>query len=560
MKILSLHAKNFRTLENIQIEFSGDYSTISGKNNAGKSSIIKILCAIFRGDDGTPWSIPGELLSYAENKTQWIKDDKSIEINCIIVVSKADDPSLAFFIEKITDIKTQDDKFSVNLIYNIDNTEEMKLSISINGKKLDDRLAAELDKRIKESKTLNLYNSTTPNEDIFIFRGRSRSIFDLSVSQGEKNKLDLAAKQLENQIKKLAKEYVKSLVELLGGLTEKYDVEITPPEGFITRRMPLGISLKDKSVDVPIDEWGSGTQNRTRILMSIMRANKLRISDRPENQLTPIVVIEEPESFLHPAAQAEFGKMLRNISTTMGIQIVVTTHSPYMLNQEHPESNILLSRRQSRGKFLETYRISTENDGWMEPFAEHLGIKSAEFSRLRPIFGASTSRVLLVEGEIDKKYFDFFRTPGDGKLTLKEEIEIVSYGGSSTLKNTALIQFVLRKFDKVFIIFDLDCESESKSFLSRIDDQYVRNSMALGVNVPGKDRIEGLVPDRILSHVFGKNTDLVMAMSGSGDTSKKAKQRMKVIILDEYLSRSDLKEPDFRNFNKIIKKINEFFS
>src|SRR3990167_975721 len=97
---------------------------------------------------------------------------------------------------------------------------------------------------------------------------------------------------------------------MLGRLSEKYDVEFSQPEGYETRHMPLGINLKDKHVEVPLNDWGSGTQNRTHILMAILQAHRIKTKESPEEKITPIVVIEEPESFLHPSAQAEFGRIL----------------------------------------------------------------------------------------------------------------------------------------------------------------------------------------------------------------------------------------------------------
>ena len=91
--------------------------------------------------------------------------------------------------------------------------------------------------------------------------------------------------------------------------------------------MPLGINLNDRNVDVPLDDWGSGTQNRTRILMAILQAHRIKTTASDDDKITPIVVIEEPESFLHPSAQGEFGRMLRDLSREFGIQIIVTTHS-----------------------------------------------------------------------------------------------------------------------------------------------------------------------------------------------------------------------------------------
>jgi predicted ATP-dependent endonuclease of OLD family len=150
--------------------------------------------------------------------------------------------------------------------------------------------------------------------------------------------------------------------------------------------MPLGISLRDKHIEVPLDNWGSGTQNRTQILMAVLQANRIKTTASPDDKITPIVVIEEPEAFLHPSAQSEFGRVLRTLSQDFGVQIIVATHSPYMLNREEPASNILLCRQMRRGKAYETKTVDTSDNGWMAPFAEHLGVEASEFSSWRPLF------------------------------------------------------------------------------------------------------------------------------------------------------------------------------
>lgn len=86
--------------------------------------------------------------------------------------------------------------------------------------------------------------------------------------------------------------------------------------------MPLGINLRDRNVEVPLDDWGSDTQNRTHILMAILQANRIKTTDTPDEKITPFVVIEEPESFLHPSAQAAFGRMLRHLSDEFGASLL----------------------------------------------------------------------------------------------------------------------------------------------------------------------------------------------------------------------------------------------
>jgi predicted ATP-dependent endonuclease of OLD family len=321
--------------------------------------------------------------------------------------------------------------------------------------------------------------------------------------------------------------------------------------------MPLGINLKDKNVEVPLSDWGSGTQNRTHILMAILQANRIKTTGSPDDKITPVVVIEEPESFLHPSAQAEFGRMLRHLSEELGIQILVTTHSPHMLNQEEGTSNILLTRETRRGKVYKTVRVDTSGENWMAPFADHLGISSEEFASLKPLFSADKSKVLLVEGPIDQEYFQFLQQHSLACEQLAAGIEVVPYGGKDTLKNTLLIQFVLRKFDRVFVTYDLDAAAEVRAALTRVGLDETTDYIGLGVDQAGKDCIEGLLPQSVLSAVNGRETDLVMKL-GSRDNSerRKAKDSLKKLYLSEFKSRSDHTRDDLKDLSKVVRLVN----
>ena len=136
-------------------------------------------------------------------------------------------------------------------------------------------------------------------------RGRLRAFYEVFLSAVEQQEVSKAEKTVQTRVRKLAREHRDELNAMLGKLTEKYDVEFSALEGYATRRMPLGINLKDKNVEVPLNDWGSGTQNRTYILMSILSANRIRTQQSTEDKITPIIVVEEPESFLHPSAQAD---------------------------------------------------------------------------------------------------------------------------------------------------------------------------------------------------------------------------------------------------------------
>lgn len=558
MKLLSISSRNYRTLQDIEIPFSENYCTISGRNNAGKSCIIRLLLNIFRRDTDRPWILDEYSFDYKSDKTQWHKNDDPIIIQYRIKLSKDDDAALISFIEKISSKSISKKTEDISIEYKILSSDDIQTTIKIGSEDVDAQASKEIVKKLKTSNLLFLYNSTTRHEEIYYGRGRARSFYEVVLSEDERKQLDIAGKTIDRKIKKLAREHKENLNSILGKLSERYDVEFSTLEGHSARYMPLGINLHDKNVEVPLNEWGSGTQNRTYILMAILQANRIKTRESAQDKITPIVVIEEPESFLHPSAQAEFGKVIRNLSTELGIQIIVTTHSPYMLNYEVSSSNILLCRTHRRGKPYESKLVDTSSTNWMAPFAEHLGINTSEFISWRPVFSSYQSKVLLVEGEIDKNYFEFIREKKFGTEIIDDDIEIVPYGGKDTLKNTILVKFVLSKFDKVFITFDLDAASDVQGYLQRLDLKETVDFLAVGLNKAGKDAIEGLLPDRILSAVNARETDLVMQLGAQdGKKRKEAKDKLKRKYLEEFKNHDNYSHDELKEISKLIKTINK---
>src|SRR5690606_22165074 len=142
----------------------------------------------------------------------------------------------------------------------------------------------------------------------------------------------------------------------------------------------FGISLGEKDFAIPLDEWGSGTKNQTLILKRMFDARRAAEAHASTDRLTPVMIIEEPEAFLHPLAQARFGRVLQDLAGELQIQIIATTHSPYMLSHKEPKANVLLGRRIHRKtKLRDTQLVNTEGADWKKPYEHALGVVGPEF-------------------------------------------------------------------------------------------------------------------------------------------------------------------------------------
>lgn len=554
MKLEEVLVQNYRTLENIRVGFSGYYTAISGQNNAGKTTLMKVIRSVFRDNSREHfyWRRRGDF-SYEEDKTQWIQGSPDVTFQYKCTINQESDQGLFLFIEKFNEAPIGKDFATLTIKILHKKEGDFDCVVSVGDRELSSYDSKEIYQKLVSSTLAFMHDSASSHSPIFGSRGQF--LHELTFSPDELKQIADEQRKMQNKIKSISKAHRSELSTLLGHLRERYEVEFSIPDGMFSGNLPFEINLKDKNVDVPLADWGSGTQNRTQIMMSILQANRIK-SKPDENKITPMVLIEEPESFLHPSAQAEFGRVLRDLANELKIQTIVTTHSPYMLSQENISSNILLARKAHYGKVKETEVVELKEESWMEPFSEILGLDNSEFASWKKVLTSEKSCVMLVEGDIDKKYYEHIHSLNIPGLRLPEGIEIVPYEGKDSLKNSILLKFIVQKFKKVFVTFDLDAKLELERTMVQIGLVEGSQYMAIGAIKPGRQCIEGLLPERILAKVHAENTDLVMQLTSAETRDRKsAKSSIKQKLLTEFKSSRDLTAEDLRAFNSIFRAL-----
>lgn len=415
--------------------------------------------------------------------------------------------------------------------------------------------AQEVLNRIQSARCLIVHNSTQTLPRVFFRGGRVAGILkDLS---SENQELLAKIKSTVNDgLTRIAEGRQREFEELLGKLERKYKVGLSlPPMEF--SELPYGITLGEHNFQVRLDEWGSGTRNRTQILLALFTAKKIAESKESARKTTPVMVIEEPECFLHPSAQAEFGRIIRDLANEFSVQVIMTTHSPYMLSMKASESNVLLRRRVTNEQVRETQRVDTTGDNWMKPFAEALGLDSEEFEPWKRMFSATSEQILLVEGTSDKEYFELLRTDQHGPNRLCFEGEILPYEGTGALANPTMLRFFQNRYRKVFVTFDLDNAAQIEKTLQRAGLQKDVDYLAIGTEMPGRKNIEGLLPDAIKSDVRACYPELVDAAAhATGEDQKSARNKLKNYYLQAVRNSNEAPAMLFGSFYPIVEKIN----
>lgn len=550
MKLTRVAIRNYRSIDDLTLRFPTHYSAICGRNDSGKTNVLRAMRALLAAPN--PYVYQVETITLKESLPKWhAKDsrDRTIEVEIDFVVDPESDAGLHQFLTTYLSIEAGPTPISARLknSFTVENPSG-SVSLVVGERSYEPLKAQEVLQKLRSSNVLRDYNSTDP-----AFAQYLQSRILGALSPGDSDALDSAKIKLNRSIGRIARQQQKEMGELLGRLKNKYKVALSVP-AIDPSDVPFSVTLGDGNVSVPLDDWGSGTQNRTHILMALFKAHQMSLSETSASKVTPLIIVEEPESFLHPAAQAEFGTVLQTLAEEFKVQLIVATHSPYMLSQTEPSANLLLERRSERGKMRDTQLVDTSGDKWMEPFGLALGIDNEQFVPWREALFSKYDMIILVEGDTDREYLELLRDAAHGDKRLDFEGEVVGCGGKDNLKLRFLLNFIKKRYKKLFVTFDLDVANEIEPCLQEIGLQRDKDYCPIGLDDPGKRSMEGLLPERVRVAVFSAHPDLVQqAMSGNKTEQTSAKNRIKKLLLEEFKKSSKPGEEDYRNFYGLTK-------
>jgi putative ATP-dependent endonuclease of OLD family len=311
-----------------------------------------------------------------------------------------------------------------------------------------------------------------PFDDSIQLENKIVELLTSAVKENVKNDQSKVAKLLD-QVNDLANEVKKQIAEELNKTTSRlqknlnevfpeHNVDIAPQADKIEvdKILATGTHLNVAGNDgkyYPLANQGSGLQRA--FLWSAIEAladtGKMKSGRSTiESEKPKMLLVEEPESFLHPPAVRLAREALYKIAELDNWQVMITTHSPIFIDVSKPHTTIIRVEKNEGA----TKIFSTEKAQFSDKERERLQMIRNCHPTINEFFFAN--KVILVEGDTEQVTFSQVK---------EERVTIINCRGKA---NIPMFEKILNHFGVEYIaVHDLDTPK------SKRDGKFIKNSM-----------------------------------------------------------------------------------
>lgn len=429
LELIGINLKNYRSCrmfpENGEYLKIGKFTTLIGKNDVGKSNILRAI--------------------YVACKNQSLSTEdfhKGTSEDCEITLLFKVPDSLKEELEKEINQYTGTDTIQINVVFRH------------NGKSKRGTYYLGADKitfnKLEKFLPHVLFIPAVKNVEDELKFGRNTIISELFLPIIEKTSEEKSQTESISNLKdKLKQAIQREIEEIRDSLKREFsrmweevdDILIDIPELKLEKAFNPEIKIKDRYLrkELPIVHRGSGMQ-RYLILAMLEIYRQLKIGKGY------ILLFEEPEIYLHIGAQKKMCSILKDISKEG--QVIISTHSNIFVDKSDLSTTYLLSKENGETK-LRKFEGSRE-------ILEELGISPSD------IF--LTNGIIFVEGPSDVEIVKIF-AEAIFKNWDEYNIAIIPIGGSNVEHQDP--STLVSVNPNIAVVLDSDIKSESSNLSNK---------------------------------------------------------------------------------------------
>lgn len=462
MNIFKLKIKNYKSIKDSgEIEINDRIMAFIGQNNAGKSAILDAIQCVFpsvkksvsKSDfhKGTHDNI--EITVWFNGLTDEYIEDKLFADAILKLIDKAqklekdDMTKFENAWRKVEETRAQKLVEAKELYQITDNSMCIKLVVT-NADKMSTKYYVDVDsvREIKETELKKILpilkvipairdpkNESTAGTNSYLKELISMLDDDMATSISISGNGTVSYRQLNDII---AEESAKRCQSISSSITEYYNEAIGVNDFEVIVSSDVNISkgttyytkILDKSTNIESDILSCGTGYQSMIILSILEAYVKLAQKRTEY----ILIIEEPEVYLHPSLQRKMIDTLLMIS--LNNQVIFSSHSPITVGKLERHQIKLVKREAGEAKIF---------DITVSEVIEELGIRADDI--------LVNKGIIFVEGKDDKAVIECILNKIHSGAS--DEINVLITGNCENLKFFANAELLINnRFDIPFLI------------------------------------------------------------------------------------------------------------
>lgn len=466
-RLSSVSIENFKSILEIEFELS-DFTPLVGYNNAGKSNILEAI----------KWVLRKSLL----------KQNDFNNIDNPVVISATIDGIDDGILENITDNHRQRiEPFLDNERLNIRRTQlvpnasaaQILLEVLNPADGQWQMNPAGIDNAIKDLFPEPIHIGAMENSEEDVSKSKSGTTIGKLLAEiigpveqqygdqlrdvltGLKDVLDADGVDRAPELNQFDQDINTKLDAFFPDINVKVHVP-TPEIKEVFTKGTIKVYENQNANGTDVSALGHGAQRS--IQMALVRhLADLKIAAH-ENTTTTLLLIDEPELYLHPQAIEILRNSLKVLST-QGYQVLFSTHSPFMVTQKDIAHTLLIRKNEVTGTHKRNSLKSAIPQ--IEQNAQHqLTLMFALSNSSNILF---SEKVILAEGKTENRLIPFLIEVISGRTLGLNKSALVSQGGSG---NT-------RKSLEVLNVMDLPCKALvdlDYAFTQAVEDGYLQDN------------------------------------------------------------------------------------